>query len=419
MQKFPKLPDTAQIIAEGDKVLFLIPEKPDWVITNTNTAFLLSLCTGKNSIEDISKLIEEHPDCKQGISIIENLNNNGFFDANTCQCITEKKPCLSTAHINMTSLCNIKCIYCYAEERNNISDNLSLIDYYYLIDDIYNINPNTLITFTGGEPLLSPLTMKVAEYCKAKKMPTFLLTNGTMINSYNVNIIIKLFDKIRISLDGVTSKIHDAHRGVGSFHKAILGISLLEKNNFIPDIAMTVTNINKLEIPEMAKKYGNRLTFQPLYNVGRAREEKLSLSGEEYFQSLDSADGVQPYSNLSQKINSLRNRGCTKCAIAEGEISISSTGDVYPCHMLHDKQFKAGNIRETSFYNIYYNSDILNTIRSNSVEKKDTCKECPIRKLCGGGCWARAYYANGNLNSSDIFCDYELLAFKKALFNVN
>ena len=39
----PKLPDETVVKEQDDKVLFLVPSKPDWVVTNRNGAIALSL----------------------------------------------------------------------------------------------------------------------------------------------------------------------------------------------------------------------------------------------------------------------------------------------------------------------------------------------------------------------------------------
>jgi radical SAM protein with 4Fe4S-binding SPASM domain len=41
-----------------------------------------------------------------------------------------------------------------------------------------------------------------------------------------------------------------------------------------------------------------------------------------------------------------------KCGVGEGQISISFSGDVYPCALLHNPKLKAGNITENSLAEI-------------------------------------------------------------------
>lgn len=411
---FPKLPESTYVLNDNNKFLFIISDKPDWIVTNKNFASILMLCNGKNSIEKIYNIINKQKYGKDGIKILNTLIENNFFE-NKIGLAKHYSCNLSNIHLNMTSKCNLSCIYCYADERSDIKGNLELNNYYKIIDDAFLINNTINITFTGGEPLLNKNTIDVAKYCKSKNIKTFLLTNGTCINEDNAEIIAKNFTKIRISIDGCTEKTHELHRGKGTYFKVNKAISLLEKYGMSPMLAMTVTNMNIHEIEGLATKYGNRLTFQPLYSVGKGRNN-LNLDGKTYFEALKNASGVEPYAQLEQKLNTTRNHGCTKCAIGDGEISISASGNVYPCHMLHVEKFCAGNIKDKSLTEIYYNSKVLKDIRSLSVIEREGCKNCPIRLICGGGCWARAFYAHGNLQAADDFCDYELSAFTHGLF---
>jgi len=108
-----------------------------------------------------------------------------------------------------------------------------------------------------------------------------------------------------------------------------------------------------------------------------------------------------------------------KCAIGDGEISISETGDVYPCQLLHFPQFCAGNIREQSLKSIYETSDKLQACRELTVLKVAGCKKCDIRFICGGGCRARTFYEKNRLDVSGDFCEYEKLAFINGLFELH
>ncbi|MBQ7608619.1 MAG: radical SAM protein [Desulfovibrionaceae bacterium] len=286
-----------------------------------------------------------------------------------------------------------------------------------IINDAIEINKNLIATFTGGEPTLNNDTFILAEYCKKRSIKTMLLTNGTLIDENNADTIARNFDSIRISIEGSSEEIHDTIRGKGSLKQALKGVNLLKKAGNEPFIAMTINKINMHDVINMVKIYGNRLHFQPIYNVGRAKHSDIGIEGEEYFNIMNNIDGVRPYAFLQEHLIKMKNRGCTKCAIGEGEISVSCNGDVFPCHMLHVDKFYCGNIKNQSFNSIYRRSETLKMIRSMSVYSGRGCKECPVKPLCAGGCWARSYFENGDLNVNDSFCDYELLSFKKGLFD--
>jgi radical SAM protein with 4Fe4S-binding SPASM domain len=99
------------------------------------------------------------------------------------------------------------------------------------------------------------------------------------------------------------------------------------------------------------------------------------------------------------------------------KISISEKGDVYPCQLLTDSEFLAGNVRDNSLKDIYYQSPVLQKAREVSVETLEKCQTCPIRLLCAGACRARDYYEVGTINRVGDFCEYERQAFLHGMFD--
>ena len=153
----PKLLDDTLRAERDGKYLFLVPSKPDWVVTNTNGAYALSLCDGTRSLTDIRQLISSvHPDPDEGVQFVQNLHADGFFDFASEQAFRIQRYELKSVHLNVTAKCNLHCTYCYAEERDNgVGDRLSIKDYERLIDELADISPNIRFSFTGGEPLLN------------------------------------------------------------------------------------------------------------------------------------------------------------------------------------------------------------------------------------------------------------------------
>ncbi len=95
------------------------------------------------------------------------------------------------------------------------------------------------------------------------------------------------------------------------------------------------------------------LALQPLFKAGRgSAADGLALTGLEYYQALAAVEGVAPMGAVGRKLQALRGRGVRRCAMAEREISIAETGDVYPCQLLHEERFWAGNVRERSLAEI-------------------------------------------------------------------
>jgi len=424
IEKLPKLPPNFIIKRKGNKFLFLNTTVPDWVVTNSNGALALKLCDGKRTIGEISSILSKiaKRDTKDEINNFfqEIIFKTNLFSTSNKESDTFHPYNLNCVHLNLTNRCNLQCIYCYAEERSDSKNILHLKDYLAIIDSINDMTKNAEIVLTGGEPLLANYALELADYAKRKGNKVHLLTNGVLINEANAKKIAELCDLIKVSVDGSVPEIHDFHRGKGSFDKALRGIDILAQNNAKLQVSMTVTKINMNNIEAMVNKFGSMLLFAPLFKAGRAKKIKnLAITGKEYYYALSSVNGVNPLSYLCSSLIKAKEKRIMKCAIGDAEISISDTGDVYPCHLLHIPQFLAGNVKEQSLDSIYQTSDVLKACRRLTVLEINGCKKCDIKFICGGACRARAFFEKDRIDVSDDFCEYEKKAFINGLFELH
>ncbi len=115
-----------------------------------------------------------------------------------------------------------------------------------------------------------------------------------------------------------------------------------------------------------------------------------------------------PYSRVL--LNSRR----SDCGIGSLVISIDASGDVFPCPLLQVPEFKIGNLRETPV------ADLVQRVGTRfmdlEVDHLDTCRDCYIKHLCGGGCRALAYYRENGITGADPFCPVTKRAIETAFW---
>ena len=421
-----KLPANIGRYEKEDKVLYLNPDIPSWVVVNKNSSLLLELCDGDNEIEDIIESyisVAGEEKRKSATRFFEGVIRSGIFG------IPQKgdtpilcsRQALSLVQLSISSICNLNCKYCYATDREELSfPPMRLSDYQRVIDEICTINPNVSFTITGGEPLMNSDCFDIARYIIKKGCRVDILTNGTLINEKNINKIKECFWKVTISMDGSTRERHEKFRGPNTYDKTIKAIGLLDAYSIPNYLSMTVNRLNINDVGDMAKKYGRKLRFAPLFPAGNANKSEidLSISGKEYYDVLNNTNGVNPLSYCESTLDASQKCRRCKCAIGGSELSISATGDVYPCQLLHYPQFYIGNIHEHSIVNLYRNSDIIEKCARMTVDNIEGCKSCPIKYICGGACRARAYHEKGDIMVSGEFCEYEKEAFINGIFNL-
>lgn len=407
-----RLSPHVQEIHRGDKYIFINPNIPRWIVTDELGKLILSLFNGENSYDEIiSTAIEGLGDNKREkiLSFCSSVLSSGLLNDVGPRPRTHRMM-LTSVHLSLSDHCNLNCSYCYARERvERKHPILTYEEYKAIINDILEINPGVTFTLTGGEPLLNKDCLAIAEYIKQRKGRVFLLSNGLLINKDNIQRISELFDLVTLSIDGPNDEIHSLTRG-HNFDRVIAATSLLDKHNVDYTLSMTVTKDNIDYIEEMATKFGNRLNYAPYFPIS-GESSSLDITGIEYYNALKSATGVRPLSYCELSLDNALVSQCHKCAIGDGEFSISATGDVYPCQLIHTDEFYAGNVHEQNIKEIYYKSKAINDCAHLDVDTIKGCKDCPIKYICGGSCRARAYYGCGDINSTTDFCKYEQESF--------
>ncbi|MGC9166966.1 MAG: radical SAM protein [Thermoplasmata archaeon] len=353
---------------------------------------------------------------------------------------------------NITKQCNLKCLHCYANAGPfKHKDELTLNEKLNVVDQFDELGV-PILSFSGGEPLISPDFWKVAEYASKKGMYTTIATNGTLLTKQNVeklkNIGIKY---VEVSLDAPEPKTHDMFRGVeGAWERTVEGIkNVVQTGAFDTAIATTATRYNISEIPQMidlaislgVKKFivfnfvptgrGKDIIMQDLspkerndllnYLYDRWQEKKIDIFSTSPTYSQIGIERVLAGigKTYSPTHFASADYGSAGVALAEfiggcgaGRLyaSLEDNGDVGPCVFL---PIKVGNVREKPFKEIWENSKVLQDLRNRDLYE-EACKSCVFRNPCGG-CRARAYGYFGNYLGPDPGCTYNQKFYEQAL----
>jgi len=418
---------------KAGKHLFFVPEFPNWLVVNKNSAYLLFSCDGKRTEDEILDAVsldgQMRDDAK---ALFKEARSRGILKGcipiqivderlAACSCTprnTKQTGLLRSVYLKLTDECNLRCKYCYAGSGKP-SDTLNFDVLKRLLKEVAEISPTVEYVLSGGEPLLHPQALDFAEQAFAAGNAVQILTNGALITTdEQARRIAAVTNLVKISIDGTTDAIHSISRGKDNFDQVVNGVELLIKHGANVQVAMTVTKKNVHDLANMSARWGSRLALQPLFKAGRGKgKTNVALTGEEYYRAMDEVENIAPMGNVAAVLEGLRGRGVKKCALADREISISETGDVYPCQLLHAPEFLAGNIHKDSLPDIYFKKPVLNKLRKVNVDTIEECSKCPIRLICAGGCRARDYYESGSIETVGEFCEYEKLAFINGLLD--
>ena len=340
---------------------------------------------------------------------------------------------------NATKTCNLECVHCYADAKiKRFIGELTTEEAQRMIEDLANFKVAALL-ISGGEPLVRPDILDLAEYAAALGVRVTFSTNGTLIDQKKAERLAKIgVTYCGISVDGGEDR-HDRFRGrIGAFRDTIRGIRNCRKEGIRVGLRFTVTQENLGELPEIFRiveqeEIGRLCIYHLVYsgrgsylaNIDLTVEQKRDMmvrlieqvetwnekDREVEVMTVDNhADAPFIYLRLldrdparaEQALSLIKNNGGNRSGIAIG--AIDSFGLVHPDQFT--THHTLGSIRERPFSEIWRDSrvQLLDGLRRRKELLQGRCATCRWLKVCNGNFRARAEAATGDYWQSDPGC---------------
>jgi MoaA/NifB/PqqE/SkfB family radical SAM enzyme len=156
--------------------------------------------------------------------------------------------------IEVTTRCNLNCKNCFAHadgsELRDINYNKAIT----ILDEARELG-STLLSITGGEPLLWDNTIKLMTYAKSIGYEKFFLnTNGHLLTDDLCNSLSTFGDGLDISCSvNGDMCIHDDIRGAGSYYRVMSGIKTALKHELNILVYTVVSRDNLYSIPKFTE----------------------------------------------------------------------------------------------------------------------------------------------------------------------
>lgn len=339
-----------------------------------------------------------------------------------------------------TDLCNYRCKMCHIwgetswgqkESKKSLLEQLDVNVIRRFVDEVLEVNKKINVVISGGEPMLYKYKKELLEYLRSKKIPVFLLTNGSLIKD-NIDLILKNVIAVNVSVDG-PEEFHDSVRGKNSFQNVCENIELLinekkKSNRVFPyiNLAMAVSQYNyksaRYFMDSLRERFKNAkivylhprdpwrkrrdlsVRFSPLIYTNHERgsryaaemkeyldcdvtpaweglvEEPLGIDAGQLKSDLDKlwyAEGIDAsdFIDIYEYFNNMDNLfGRTRCLASWHELTIRRNGDVFPCVDIPD--YNLGNIYKSSFKEIW-EGERINKFRDLLKERSlSLCNRC-------------------------------------------
>lgn len=333
--------------------------------------------------------------------------------------------------------CNFACTYCYQDQYNNPSQELS----YEVIDSFFNYikkefsGRDKYITVFGGEPLLNNPKQKAAiEYLLNKaadeNLDVSFVTNGYNLEDYISILRNKSIREIQVTLDG-TESVHDRRRflkgGGGTFDAIVNGVDACLQNNIAVNLRMVIDKENINNLPDLARfaiekgwtkshffktQIGRNYELHHCQSAPNKLFDRISLFEEIFDLTKQHPHILEFYKPAYSIAKFLSENGnlpdplFDSCPACKTEWAFDYTGQIYSCTATVGKRDESLG----SFYPIItQHKEKTDQWESRDVTSIPECKECNLQLACGGGCGSVAKNRTGSVCSSDCRPITELL----------
>src|SRR3972149_10663479 len=159
-------------------------------------------------------------------------------------------------HVTLTTECNLQCRYCFGETLDDFDEDFSsfAVDYslpkaasysWRELAKFCQKDPDCVVTFYGGEPLLRVDDIKqIMETIPAKHF--MIQTNGLLLDQLPPDYVNR-FHTILVSIDGEEA-LTDYHRGHGTFRKVIDNVKRIAINGYKGELIARMTVMEQTDI---------------------------------------------------------------------------------------------------------------------------------------------------------------------------
>jgi len=305
----------------------------------------------------------------------------------------------------------LECTYCYGEALKDFDEDISGINVDYslpkkanydfsLLAKLCKRDPNCVLTFYGGEPLLCITEIK--QIMDLSKPQHFMIqTNGLLLDRLEAEYVNR-FHTILISLDG-DEKLTNYYRGKDTFRKVIENVKLILRNGFRGELIARMTVMEQTDIYKQVKWLveNEELKFSSIHwqlNAGfwkndYARRNFRLWSEASYLPGIVKLAGfwvdqmetrgivlkLYPLLGVTHTLLHNEKNSFLRCGGGWINYAIQTDGHIIPCPTMWGMK--------------NYYIDHLENVHPSRLEKiyvGPPCTKCNILSVCGGRC----LYAN-------------------------
>ena len=316
---------------------------------------------------------------------------------------------LLSLELELSHVCNLRCIYCYASAGMPLENELSLDEIKDIIDQAVRLGTRKIVILGGGEPLLYPHLFEVIDYILARGVKADIFTNGQLMTMETARRLYERNVSVALKTNSRNREVQDYLAGQqGAFDNIRQALKALQDAGY-PDenhtlgIETIICRQNLGELPDLwrwARNQGIIPYIEIMTLQGRAKEyPDLEVSTEEtriLFEELAKID-CEEFGNRWTPHPPLVG---SQCARHEYSCTVTAVGEVQPCPGVN---VSAGNVREKPLAEIIAKGKPIQELRNIRKNIKGKCSDCDLGFYCYG-CRGHAYQVTGDYLAADPLC---------------
>ncbi len=284
---------------------------------------------------------------------------------------------LRNVFLHVTKACNLRCSYCYFSASQPLPDEMTTEEFARLWPEMVALRPQKVI-FTGGEPLLRADILELLGGLRAADPEHHVLrclnTNGHLVTPELARALVGLADEVRVSLDALPER-NDALRGAGNFAAAMRALECYYAVGFEPKVLVTITATSLPDLEELLclliEKKITRINLNGFRPIGRgaghwewrANTEATREAVRRSYEMRNAECGMRNEEAALDDPQSEIHPPQSNCGVGSF-LNIMPNGDVFPCHVLTQREFRCGNVREQSLVEICRSNGLLGQLKA-------------------------------------------------------
>lgn len=322
------------------------------------------------------------------------------------------------------SRCHLQCEHCWAS--TNIEVDKPDLDVQLERAREFAEKGGLEVSFSGGEPLLSPRIEPLIRELTDRGVSCQILTNGELlVDQFDwIGSTMGDGDRIQISVDG-PREVHESQRPGSDFDRLDRGARLLADTDVYTSAHFTATPLNLHSIDEVMEWCldvdVDHLSVGPIYPTqypsGADLWERFDQSEyvrvvaenlQEHDLDTDVFLPVQFFERLPPSAMSSSHRdGVFRLEAGTTHMQIQADGRVFPGSRFVYPEYSSGTIGENSIEELWNtDNELWGMIRSGRDLSETKCADCRWAGYCEGGSTRIAYRFYETIHRPDPFCTH-------------